>query len=53
MGGCVLEEKRSNVVHKRVTWFRNLEYAPLYSLNVFVKNHFLVNLKATLQKIGT
>lgn len=42
-------DERNFVVRKGVSQFWNLQYVPLYSIKVFVKNHFLVNLKATLQ----
>lgn len=43
-------DERSSVVRKGVAQFWNLQYVPLYSIKAFVKNHFLVNLKATLHK---
>lgn len=42
-------DERDFVVGKGVTQLGNLQYTPLYRIKVFVKNHFLVNLKATLQ----
>lgn len=39
-----------NFVGKGAAQLGNLQYVPLYSLKVFVKNHFLVTLKATLQE---